>query len=73
MQRLVRTQAHLCGYVIGNTCGPLITWVAMRRGTLQAVFNVMGSLYLSVLFLGAASIFHFCPSLSFTSSDLHKH
>ena len=32
--------------------GPLTNLGAARRGTLQAVGNVMGSLYLSVLFLG---------------------
>lgn len=44
--------AILCKNLIGSVCGPVTRFMATCRGTLQAVGNVMGSLYLSVLFLG---------------------
>ena len=45
-------QEHHGKNITGDVCGAVTHFTAIRRGTLQAVGNVMGSLYLSVLFLG---------------------
>ena len=55
------TSLQLCGTsLIGNEGGPVTHLMDTCRGTLQAVGNVMGSLYLSVLFLGDCLKFPSC-------------